>query len=98
MAVTIAVPEMSRPTLPLGVSVPSDRVGDPAVRSAIRRYRVWILVGGVVIAFAVCRKPIMATKARQGWYGAVRSLEEWTASFMLVLRFLEEKYAQSNCA
>ncbi|EFG46464.1 hypothetical protein HMPREF0183_2268 [Brevibacterium mcbrellneri ATCC 49030] len=86
MAVTVAVPEMSRPTLPLGVSVPSDRVGDPAVRSAIRRYRIWILVGGVVavavmvsavsipevsvlillgyvgwtvVAFAVCRKPIM---------------------------------------
>jgi len=98
MAVTVAVPEMSRPTVPLGVSVPSDRVSDPAVRSAIRRYRIWILVGGVVaaaimvatlsvpevsvlillgyvvwtvVAFAVCRKPIMVAKARQGWYDAV---------------------------
>ncbi|MDY5784773.1 DUF1648 domain-containing protein [Corynebacterium sp.] len=98
MAVTAAIPEMSRPTVPLGVSVPSDRVSDPAVRGAIRRYRVWILVGGIVaaaamvaglsmpelsvvvllgyvgwtvVAFAACRRPIMAAKARQGWYDAV---------------------------
>ncbi|SDR92071.1 DUF1648 domain-containing protein [Corynebacterium timonense] len=97
-AVTAAIPEMSRPTVPLGVSVPSDRVGDPAVRGAIRRYRVWILVGGVVagvvmvaassmpevsvvvllgysgwtvVAFAACRRPIMAAKARHGWYDTV---------------------------
>ena len=98
MTVTAAIPEMSRPTVPLGVSVPSDRVSDPAVRGAIRRYRVWILVGGIVaaaamvaafsvpevsvvvllgyvgwtvVAFAVCRRPIMAAKASQGWYDAV---------------------------
>lgn len=89
---------MSRPTVPLGVSVPSDRTSDPVVRGAIRRYRVWILVGGIVagaamlaafrvpevsvlvllgyagwtaIAFAMCRRPIITAKARQGWYDAV---------------------------
>lgn len=98
MAVTAAIPEMSRPTVPLGVSVPSDRVSDPAVRGAIRRYRLWMLVGGIVaaaamvaafsvpevsvvvllgyvgwtvVAFAVCRRPIVAAKASQGWYDAV---------------------------
>lgn len=53
MAVTAAIPEMSRPTVPLGVSVPSDRVSDPAVRGAIRHYRVWILLGGIVAAAAM---------------------------------------------
>lgn len=48
--VTVAMPEMSRPTVPLGVSVPSDRVKDPVVRTAIHRFRTWSLVGGLVAA------------------------------------------------
>lgn len=50
MAVSAATPQMSRPTVPLGVSVPSDRVNDPAVRGAVRRYRLWVLVGGLMAA------------------------------------------------
>ena len=50
MAVSAATPQMSRPTVPLGVSVPSDRVNDPAVRGAVRRYRLWVVVGGLVAA------------------------------------------------
>ena len=45
MAVSAVTPQMSRPTVPLGVSIPSDRVNGPAVRGAVRRYRIWVLVG-----------------------------------------------------
>ncbi|WP_328294586.1 DUF1648 domain-containing protein [Kineococcus sp. NBC_00420] len=37
--VLFLVPVLSAPTLPLGVSVPRARVGDPAVHRAVRRYR-----------------------------------------------------------
>ena len=50
MAVSAATPKMSRPTVPLGVSVPSDRANDPAVRDAVRRYRIWVVVGGLAAA------------------------------------------------
>lgn len=38
-AVTFILPALVRPTLPLGVSVPHDRVEMPVVRAAIRQYR-----------------------------------------------------------
>lgn len=50
VAVTAAMPEMSRPTVPLGVSIPSDHVQDPVVRGAIHRFRRWSLIGGLVAA------------------------------------------------
>lgn len=43
-------PDLSRPTVPLGVSVPSGRVGDPVVRAAIRNYRLVCIALGVVAA------------------------------------------------
>lgn len=43
-----ALPWLTRPTIPLGVSVPSTRIDDPAVVTAIRRYRVGIVVVTVV--------------------------------------------------
>lgn len=36
----IFLPEQSRKTVPLGVSVPTDRVNDAAVVSSIRGYRL----------------------------------------------------------
>lgn len=36
----VLVPQLSRATVPLGVSVPSDRVAEPVVRAALRRYQV----------------------------------------------------------
>lgn len=51
------IPWISRPTVPLGVSVPSDRLDDPAVTGALTRYRrlvvgvtVLCLVLGLVLA------------------------------------------------
>ncbi|MGN6204696.1 DUF1648 domain-containing protein [Humibacter sp.] len=48
-ALLLAMPSIVRPTLPLGVSVPTERVGDPAVRGAVRLYR-WC----IAIAWLVC--------------------------------------------
>lgn len=48
--VTIALPQLSRPTVPLGVSVPSDRVDHPVVVAAIKRYRIWTLLGAIITA------------------------------------------------
>jgi uncharacterized membrane protein len=48
-ALLLAMPSIVRPTLPLGVSVPQSRIGEPVVRSAVRGYR-W----GVVAVWAVC--------------------------------------------
>ncbi|MBN1091184.1 DUF1648 domain-containing protein [Blastococcus sp. TML/M2B] len=40
----LLTPALARPTLPLGVSVPADRVEDPAVGRALRTYRSAVLV------------------------------------------------------
>jgi len=52
-----AMPAIVHPTVPLGVSVPHDRVDDPVIRAAVRRYRVaivgcWVLaiVGTILLA------------------------------------------------
>ncbi|WP_040337632.1 DUF1648 domain-containing protein [Candidatus Blastococcus massiliensis] len=39
----LVTPALARPTLPLGVSVPADRIEDPAVRLALRGYRLAVL-------------------------------------------------------
>ena len=52
VVVAVAMPELSRPTVPLGVSVPSERVTDPVVRSAVNRFRLWSLVGGAAAGIA----------------------------------------------
>lgn len=89
-------PQLSRRTVPLGVSVPSGRIDDPLVRNGIRRFQravvaativtvavvvsLWsypqltvsvapilVLAGGVV-AFVLCRRPIVAAKKEDRWY------------------------------
>lgn len=89
-------PRLSRPTVPLGVSVPSDRIDDPVVRHGIRTFHLavvmatiatvvvvvalWsrpqltvsvapiLVLSGGVVAFVVCRRPIMAAKDAGSWY------------------------------
>ncbi|WP_308465466.1 DUF1648 domain-containing protein [Rathayibacter soli] len=46
-----AMPAIVHPTVPLGVSVPHDRIGEPVIRTAVRRYRIAI-VGCWVLAVA----------------------------------------------
>ncbi|MGY2126895.1 DUF1648 domain-containing protein [Blastococcus sp. SYSU DS0617] len=47
----LITPALARPTLPLGVSVPADRIADPAVRRALHAYRLAVLaVTGVALA------------------------------------------------
>ena len=41
-ALIALVPSMSRPTVPLGVSVPRERITDPAVRRAVSRFRLGV--------------------------------------------------------
>ncbi len=60
-----AMPSLTRPTIPLGVSVPSERVGDPVVIGAVKRYRVGVAVVASVslvlaVAFAAVA-PVAAT-------------------------------------
>lgn len=46
----LLTPALARPSLPLGVSVPADRVADPAVRRALHTYRLAVLaVTGVAL-------------------------------------------------
>lgn len=82
MAVSAATPQMSRPTVPLGVNVPSDRVNDPAVRGAVRRYRIWVLVGGLVAAagmVAAWKLPELSVLILLGYVG-------WTVFAFAVCR------------
>jgi uncharacterized membrane protein len=69
-AMFYAMPWLTRPTIPLGVSIPSTRVGDPAVTSAVKRYRVGIIVvtlvavvvgilGGILAPLAAALLPIV---------------------------------------
>lgn len=47
-----ALPAVTRPTLPLGVSVPASRLEEPVIRQAIRRYRIMIAIAwllGIVL-------------------------------------------------
>lgn len=48
IAAMTLVPTLSRPTVPLGVSVPADRIADPVVRTAVRRYRRACLIAGAL--------------------------------------------------
>ncbi|MGO2933934.1 DUF5808 domain-containing protein [Microbacterium sp.] len=45
IAVFLAMPSLSRPTMPMGVSVPGDYVDEPVIHSAAKRFR--IAVGGI---------------------------------------------------
>ncbi|MEO8908031.1 MAG: DUF1648 domain-containing protein [Microbacteriaceae bacterium] len=52
-----AMPAFVHPTVPLGVSVPHDRVDDPVIRAAVRRYRIaiagcWVLAIACTLLFA----------------------------------------------
>ena len=60
--VTAMVPEISRPTVPLGVNIPSGRVKDPVVVGALRRYRWWCVGLGAVAAVGT-----VATMALPAW-------------------------------
>ncbi|MGA0566634.1 DUF1648 domain-containing protein [Rathayibacter sp. KR2-224] len=49
-AILLAMPSIVRPTLPLGVSVPTERSNDPVVRASVRLYRWSIAAAWVVCA------------------------------------------------
>lgn len=51
-ALMLVMPSISRQTLPLGVSIPQERVGDPAVAAALRRYRGGVIVATVLMLIA----------------------------------------------
>lgn len=48
-AMGLIMPALVPKTLPLGVSVPAGRVDDPVIASAVRRYRVTIVVAAVIV-------------------------------------------------
>ena len=51
-AIGYVMPLLTRPTIPLGVSIPSTRVSDPVVIRAVRRYRIGMVVvtlGAVIL-------------------------------------------------
>lgn len=52
-AVLLALPALSRPTVPLGVSVPTTRLNEPVVHRSVRRYRIGVLVSGLVVLVVV---------------------------------------------
>jgi len=48
MALMFVMPALVRAELPLGVSVPQGRVGEPVVHASIRRYRMGVVSGWVL--------------------------------------------------
>ena len=51
-AMFYAMPWLTRPTIPLGVSIPSTRISDPVVTGAVKRYRIGMIavtLGAVVV-------------------------------------------------
>ena len=63
-AVLLALPSLSRRTVPLGVSVPTTRLDEPVVHRSMLRYRVGVLVSaGVVVALVVLLTPAAAAVA-----------------------------------
>ncbi|MCX7521830.1 DUF1648 domain-containing protein [Microbacterium sp. STN6] len=47
----LMMPSLTQPTLPLGVSVPASRVGEPVIGQAVRKFRLWV-AGALVLALA----------------------------------------------
>lgn len=65
LALALALPSISSPTVPFGVRVPAERADDPTVLRQARRYRWRVLVGGIVAAglgevvYWVSREPVL---------------------------------------
>lgn len=58
-AILVMLPAMSRTTLPLGVLVPRSRATDPVVLTAVRRFRIGVVVSYVVaLAAAALAVPL----------------------------------------
>ena len=53
VAVLLALPALSRPTVPLGVSVPTTRLDEPVVHRSMRRYRIGVLACAVVVVLVL---------------------------------------------
>lgn len=55
IAITIVlayVPQISQPKTPLGARVPADKLTHPTVRSAISRYKLYVIISGLLSAIA----------------------------------------------
>ncbi|WP_017593545.1 DUF1648 domain-containing protein [Nocardiopsis potens] len=66
-ALMLAAPGMGRATLPFGVRIPPDRVGDPAVLAARRGYRTaTLLLGAVLLALGAAALPAAGPTAAMG--------------------------------
>ncbi|MCL6422007.1 DUF5808 domain-containing protein [Brachybacterium sp. JHP9] len=63
-AAMIALPALSRSTVPLGVDVPSDRAGDPRVRSAVRAYRWRCAAVTVLFTASAAAIPFLVDESR----------------------------------
>jgi uncharacterized membrane protein len=50
LVLTVVLPSINSPTVPFGVRIPAQRVGDPTVLRQTRIYRWRVLVGGIVAA------------------------------------------------
>jgi uncharacterized membrane protein len=48
----LALPNLARPTLPLGVSVPQSRVDEPVIAAALRRFRLIVVGAGAIAVVA----------------------------------------------
>ena len=53
VAVLVALPALSRPTVLLGVSVPTTRLDEPVIHRCMRRYRIGVLACGVIVVLVV---------------------------------------------
>ena len=64
-AMFYAMPLLTRPTIPLGVSIPSTRVNEPVVTTAVKRYRIGIIAvtlgAGLLAIIAAALPPLPAT-------------------------------------
>lgn len=92
-ATLIALPSLSRPTVPLGVSVPSTRADDPVVRAALARYRITIgllMVIALTGALATLQWPLALA-----WW-ALGLLAAGMATFVVCRRPIQRAKAEQD--
>ena len=77
------IPNISRPTIRLGVSVPRERIHDPAVRTAITRYRMAGTIGTTVILLVVI---LFVSSTLAGFLGILATVLLWTATLVVCRR------------
>src|SRR5206468_2543552 len=91
-AVSWLTPSLVKPTLPFGVRIPMDRVGEPVIAAQGRRYRILVAVTGAAAALIVLA---LGSDGYVGWLAPVLLLASmvlyWAYFYVAHRRIREAK-------